>query len=88
MVTTMRADRPASSRFGKPSFSADDAEAQARVLLDPVGADYVDSLARPSGNITGFTPYDYSMGGKLPELLKQKHRPWRGQESFATPFWL
>jgi putative ABC transport system substrate-binding protein len=41
------------------------------IVLDPVGAGYVDSLARPGGNVTDFTPYDYSMGGKLLELLKQ-----------------
>jgi putative ABC transport system substrate-binding protein len=41
------------------------------IVVDPVGAGYVDSLARPGGNVTGFTPYDYSMGGKLLELLKQ-----------------
>ena len=29
---------------------------------DPVGAGFVDSLARPGGNITGFTPYEYGIG--------------------------
>jgi putative ABC transport system substrate-binding protein len=38
---------------------------------DPVGAGFVDSLARPGGNITGFTPYDYGLGAKWLELLKQ-----------------
>ena len=34
-------------------------------------AGYVDSLARPGGNATGFTSYEYGMGGKWLELLKQ-----------------
>jgi putative ABC transport system substrate-binding protein len=38
---------------------------------DPVGADFVDSLARPSGNATGFSSYEYSMSGKWLELLKE-----------------
>jgi putative ABC transport system substrate-binding protein len=38
---------------------------------DPVGAGFVVSLARPGGNITGFTPFEYGIGGKWLELLKQ-----------------
>jgi putative ABC transport system substrate-binding protein len=38
---------------------------------DPVGAGYVDSLARPGGNTTGFMLYEYSLSGKWLELLKQ-----------------
>ena len=38
---------------------------------DPVGAGFVDSLARPGGNATGFTIYEYSMSGKWLELLKE-----------------
>jgi putative ABC transport system substrate-binding protein len=38
---------------------------------DPVGAGFVDSLARPGGNITGFTPFEYGIGAKWLELLKQ-----------------
>ena len=41
------------------------------VVSDPVGAGYVDSLARPGGNATGFMSFEYSMGGKWLELLKQ-----------------
>ena len=41
------------------------------VIGDPVGAGFVDSLARPGGNATGFMSAEYSMGGKLLELLKQ-----------------
>jgi putative tryptophan/tyrosine transport system substrate-binding protein len=38
---------------------------------DPVGAGFVDSLARPGGNATGFTLFEYSMSGKWLELLKE-----------------
>jgi len=40
-------------------------------VTDPVGAGYVDSLARPGSNITGFTVFDYSMSGKWLQLLKE-----------------
>jgi putative ABC transport system substrate-binding protein len=40
-------------------------------LTDPVGAGIVQSLARPGGNATGFTNFEYSMSGKWVELLKQ-----------------
>jgi len=38
---------------------------------DPVGAGYVDSLARPGGNTTGFTNMEYGTSGKYLELLKE-----------------
>src|SRR5262249_9679982 len=38
---------------------------------DPVGAGYVDSLARPGGNITGFMNIEYGQSGKWLELLKK-----------------
>jgi ABC-type uncharacterized transport system substrate-binding protein len=40
-------------------------------VVDPVGAGFVASLARPGGNATGFTGYEYGMSGKWPELLRQ-----------------
>ena len=40
-------------------------------VVDPVGAGLVDSLARPGGNATGFMSFEYSLGGKWVELLKQ-----------------
>ena len=40
-------------------------------VTDPVGAGFVDSLARPGGNTTGFTLFEYSLSGKWLELLKQ-----------------
>jgi putative ABC transport system substrate-binding protein len=41
------------------------------VVSDPVAAGFVDSLARPGGNATGFMTVEYSVGGKWLELLKQ-----------------
>jgi putative tryptophan/tyrosine transport system substrate-binding protein len=41
------------------------------VLADPVGAGFVESLARPGGNATGFTTLEYAMSGKWLELLKE-----------------
>ena len=38
---------------------------------DPVGAGFVDSLSRPGGNITGFAIFEYAIGGKWLELLKE-----------------
>jgi putative ABC transport system substrate-binding protein len=40
-------------------------------VTDPVGAGFVDSLARPGGTITGFMNFEYSLSGKWLELLKQ-----------------
>jgi len=39
--------------------------------VDPVGAGFVDSLARPGGNATGFVLFEYGMGAKWLELLKE-----------------
>jgi putative ABC transport system substrate-binding protein len=38
---------------------------------DPVGAGYVESLAHPGGNITGFVSFEYSMAGKWLELTRE-----------------
>jgi putative tryptophan/tyrosine transport system substrate-binding protein len=40
-------------------------------VADPVGAGFVDSLARPGGNATGFMNFEFGMSGKWLELLKQ-----------------
>jgi putative ABC transport system substrate-binding protein len=40
-------------------------------VSDPVGAGYVQSLARPGGNATGFISFEWSLSGKWPELLKE-----------------
>ena len=40
------------------------------VVADAVGAGYVESHARPGGNVTGFTAFEYALGGKWLELLK------------------
>jgi ABC-type uncharacterized transport system substrate-binding protein len=41
------------------------------IVGDPVGAGFVDSLARPGGNATGFMVFEYSLSGKWLELLKE-----------------
>jgi ABC-type uncharacterized transport system substrate-binding protein len=41
------------------------------LVSDPVAAGLVDGLARPGGNVTGFTNFEYSIGGKWLELLKE-----------------
>jgi putative ABC transport system substrate-binding protein len=38
---------------------------------DPVGAGFIESLARPGGNMTGFTNFEFGLGGKWLELLKE-----------------
>ena len=40
-------------------------------IIDPVGAGFVARLARPGGNTTGFTSFEYSLSGKWLELLKE-----------------
>ena len=40
-------------------------------VADPVGAGYVESMARPDGNATGFIQFEYTLSGKWLELLKQ-----------------
>ena len=39
-------------------------------ISDPVGTGFVDSLARPGGNVTGFTNFEYAMGEKWLQTLK------------------
>jgi len=41
------------------------------LVIDPVGAGFVASLAQPGGNATGFTLFEYGMSGKWLELLKE-----------------
>jgi putative ABC transport system substrate-binding protein len=40
-------------------------------VIDPVGAGFVTSLARPGGNATGFSLFEFGISGKWLELLKQ-----------------
>ena len=40
-------------------------------IADPVGGRVVDSMARPGGNVTGFTAFEYAIGGKWLSLLKE-----------------
>jgi putative tryptophan/tyrosine transport system substrate-binding protein len=40
------------------------------IVIDPIGGGFVSNLAHPGGNITGFTNFEFSMGGKWLEMLK------------------
>jgi putative ABC transport system substrate-binding protein len=40
-------------------------------VIDPLGSGFVESMARPGGNVTGFTQFEYSLAGKWLELLKE-----------------
>jgi ABC-type uncharacterized transport system substrate-binding protein len=41
------------------------------IVPDPVGAGFVESLARPGGNATGFVAFEYGLGAKWLEILKE-----------------
>jgi putative ABC transport system substrate-binding protein len=41
------------------------------MVSDPVGMHYIESFSRPGGNVTGFTPFEPSLGGKWVSLLKE-----------------
>jgi putative ABC transport system substrate-binding protein len=41
------------------------------MVSDPVGMHYIESFSRPSGNVTGFTPFEPTLGGKWASLLKE-----------------
>src|SRR6516225_4221624 len=45
------------------------------LVPDPVGQGFVDSLARPGANVTGFTLYEFGMAGKWLQLLKERTAP-------------
>jgi ABC-type uncharacterized transport system substrate-binding protein len=62
--------------YGSPATAALQAATSAvpivfTTVIDPVGSGLVESLARPGGNTTGFTVFDYGMAAKWLELLKQ-----------------
>jgi putative ABC transport system substrate-binding protein len=40
-------------------------------VIDPVGSGFVETMARPGGNVTGFTQFEYSLAGKWLDLLKE-----------------
>jgi putative tryptophan/tyrosine transport system substrate-binding protein len=41
------------------------------VVPDPVGTGFIESMARPGGNATGFAASEYTLSGKWLELLKE-----------------
>ena len=63
--------RDASGHAAAPPSAASNSRRPMVTVIDPVGAGFVASLARPGGNATGFTNYEYGMSGKWLELLKE-----------------
>src|SRR5262245_3421990 len=76
-VIAAEPDRPAAQQVadhdpvGMPLANRDLVDPDHLQVPDPVGAGFVESLAQPGGNVTGFTSYEYSIGGKRLELLKE-----------------
>ena len=58
------------------------------VVTDPVGAGYVDSLARPGGNVTGLMVFEFGMSGKLWSCSKKSRQTSRERRLFAIPLFL
>src|SRR5262245_52148559 len=58
------------------------------LLNDPVGQGFISSLARPGGNVTGFTFIEYAMFGKSLELLKRIAPQSRASPSSSIPIHL
>ena len=54
-------------------------------VVDPVGAGFVASLARPGGNATGFIQFEYGISGKWLELLKEIAPGLAALRSFGIP---
>jgi putative ABC transport system substrate-binding protein len=67
----IRTIRPASRRSRRGWRNWAGSTVVFAVVIDPVGGGFVDSLARPGGNATGFTLFEYGMSGKWLELLKE-----------------
>src|SRR5262249_28320773 len=44
-------------------------------VVDPVGSGFVENLARPGGNMTGFSVFEYGISGKWLALLQNRHPP-------------
>ena len=71
-----RSRRTSSWRHGRPAMAAllqvtRTVPIVFVIVIDPVGAGFVESLARPGGNATGFMMFEYGLSGKWLELLKQ-----------------
>ena len=83
MPTTCAGTRPSWSRSRRTSSWHGGAPVEAllratrtvpivfTIAPDPVGAGYVESLARPGGNVTGFMMFEFNLSGKWLELLKE-----------------
>jgi putative tryptophan/tyrosine transport system substrate-binding protein len=56
------------------------------ITSDPVGNGFVDSLARPGGNVTGFMTFDYGLSGKGPRRKLHSAGPRRAWPRNCKPF--
>ena len=72
-LVSLAPDVISARRFNHEAFATGDPQRADRVpdFRDPVGAGFVESLARPGGNTTGFMSFEYSLSGKWLELLKE-----------------
>jgi putative tryptophan/tyrosine transport system substrate-binding protein len=62
---------PGSAGFGPALQATRSIPIVFALVPDPVGSGFINSLARPGGNATGFTTFDYGIGAKWLELLKE-----------------
>jgi putative tryptophan/tyrosine transport system substrate-binding protein len=54
-------------------------------VADPVGAGFVSSLARPGGNVTGFSPFDYTLAAKWLACSRRSHPKRPALQFYAIP---
>jgi putative ABC transport system substrate-binding protein len=62
---------PSSAAMGPLSQTTRSIPVVFAIVADPVGSGFVNSLSRPGGNATGFMPFEYGIGAKWLEVLKQ-----------------
>ena len=55
------------------------------VVIDPVGAGFVQSLSKPGGNVTGFMMFEYSLSESGRSYSNRSRRASRGSQSFGNP---
>ena len=87
-LIAMRPDVVLSNTFASVAVLKDEARDIPVVFVmvsDPVRMGLVESMARPGGNITGFTPFEPSLGGKWVELLKEIAPAVTGAAVFVNP---
>jgi putative ABC transport system substrate-binding protein len=68
---TRPGSRPGSGRHGRGGVARGEPPIVFVNVTDPVGRGYIASLAQPLGNATGFTSFEFGMGGKWLEVIKE-----------------